>query len=127
MQDKPQTSNLHGSCHCGAVRLTLPSAPQKATSCNCSLCRRSGAIWAYYEFGTVFIEGPPESTEEYIWGDRTLRNLRCKTCGIATHREPLDPAPGARHGVNLRNFEPKLLESVVVRRFDGADTWPFVD
>jgi len=24
--------------------------------------------------------------------------------------------------VNLRNFEPALLESVVVRRFDGADT-----
>jgi hypothetical protein len=29
--------------------------------------------------------------------------------------------------VNLRNFDPKLLESVVVRRFDGADTWTFLD
>ena len=64
---------LQGSCHCGAVRLTLPSAPEKATSCNCSLCRRSGAIFGYYEFGTVSVQGHPENTQEYIWGDRTLK------------------------------------------------------
>lgn len=121
------TPSLHGFCHCGAVHLTLPFAPVEATSCNCSLCRRSGGIWAYYELGTVSIQGHPGHTEDYICGDRTLRNVRCKTCGIITHWEPLDPKPGARHGVNLRNFEPTLLESVVVRRFDGADTWTFLD
>ncbi len=46
---------------------------------------------------------------------------------MVTHWEPLDLKPGARHGVNLRNFEPKLQESVVVRRFDCADTWTFLD
>jgi len=125
-----QTSNTiaeRGSCHCGAVCLTLPTAPDKAISCNCSLCRRTGGIWAYYSFGTVSVQGHPENTESYIWGDRTLRNVRCKICGIVTHWEPLEPEPGARHGVNLRNFEPALLESVVIRRFDGADTWKFLD
>jgi hypothetical protein len=39
----------------------------------------------------------------------------------------LKPEPGARHGVNLRNFDPTLLESVQVRRFDGADTWKFLE
>ena len=92
-----------------------------------SLCRRTGGIWAYYELGSVSIEGHPENTESYVWGDRTLRNFRCRTCGIFTHWEPVEPAIGARHGVNLRNFEPGLLESVVVRRFDGADTWEFLD
>lgn len=118
---------LHGSCHCGSVRLTLPAPPETATSCNCSLCRRAGGIWAYYALGTVLVEGHPEHTESYIWGDRTLRNVRCRNCGIVTHWEPLEPEPGARHGVNLRNFEPELLASVVVRRFDGADTWRFLD
>src|SRR3546814_13807524 len=107
----------------GAVLLTLPAAPEKATSCNCSLCRRSGGICAYYEFETVSVQGHPGNTEDYIWGDRTLRNVRCKTCGIVTHWEPLEPRPGARQGVNLRNFEPELLESVAVRSFDGADHW----
>lgn len=44
-----------------------------------------------------------------------------------THWEPLERTPGARHGVNLRNFDPALLESVVIGRFDGADTWEFLD
>ena len=127
MSLEQQTASLHGSCHCGAVRLTLPFTPETATSCNCSLCRRLGGLWAYYEFGTVSVQGHPENTEDYIWGDRTLRNVRCKTCGIVTHWEPLEPKPGDRHGVNLRNFEPKLLDSVVVRCFDGADTWTFLD
>ena len=116
-----------GSCHCGAVRLTLPSTPEVATDCNCSLCRRIGGPWVYYEFGAVKIEGHPENTAEYIWGDKTLRTIHCKTCGCVTHWEPLDPEPGAKHGVNLGNFEPTLLASVRVRRFDGADTWKFID
>ena len=127
MPSEPVPPILHGACHCGAVRLTLPRAPEKATSCNCSLCRRTGALWTYYDYGTVVVDGHPGNTEAYIWGDRTLRTVRCKTCGIVTHWEPLAPEPGARHGVNLRNFAPELLASVVVRRFDGADTWAFLD
>jgi hypothetical protein len=101
--------SLQGSCHCGAVRLTLPSAPEKATDCNCSLCRRVGGLWSYYEFGTVLIEGHPESTDEYIWGDKTLRTVRCKTCGVVTHWEPLDPKPGtARHQTRC---EPQQLRA----------------
>ncbi|WP_374569047.1 GFA family protein [Ideonella sp.] len=123
----PAPLSLEGSCHCGAVRLTLPSAPEKATACNCSLCRRLGGLWVYYEFGTVRIEGHPEHTDGYVWGDRTLRTVRCRTCGCATHWEPLDLKEGARHGVNLSNFEPALVASVQVRHFDGADTWTFLD
>ena len=127
VQEYQPTCPLQGSCHCGNVRLELPTEPDKATSCNCSICRRLGALWIYYEFGTVSIEGHPEHTTEYVWGDKTLRVVRCKTCGIATHWEPIDPEPGERHGVNLRNFDPKLQESVMVRRFDGANSWTFVD
>ena len=116
-----------GSCHCGAVRLTLPSTPAVATKCNCSLCRRGGGPWVYFEFGTVKISGHPESTTEYVWGDRTLRIIRCKTCGGVTHWEPIDAKPGARQGINLGNFAPELIASVHVRRFDGADTWQFLD
>lgn len=118
---------FQGSCHCGAVRLTLPALPDKATRCNCSLCRRVGGVWAYYGFGSVKVEGHPENTVEYVQGDRTLRTIRCRTCGIVTHWEPMEPQVGDRHGVNLNNFDPKLLEKVPVRRFDGADTWTFLD
>ena len=116
-----------GSCHCGAVRMTLPSTPEVATACNCSLCRRVGGPWVYFEFGTVKIEANPKATAAYIWGDKTLRTIHCKTCGCVTHWEPLESTPGQKHGVNLGNFHPDLIASVRVRRFDGADTWKFID
>lgn len=118
---------LKGSCHCGAVTIALPSAPVKATNCNCSLCRRIAGLWAYFPWGSVRIGGHPEHTREYVWGDRTLRTVRCAHCGVATHWEPLVPAPGQMHGVNLRNFDPALLDGVRIRRFDGAVSWTFVD
>lgn len=119
--------SLHGSCHCGAIRLTLPFIPEKATRCNCSLCRRTGAVWAYYEFGSVRIEGQSDQAVGYVQGDKTIRTVHCKTCGITTHWEPIPSQPGARHGVNLNNFEPGLLQAVRIRHIDGADTWAFLD
>ena len=108
------------------MTIELHAAPEKATSRNCSICTRLGTVRSYYEFGTVKVIGHPEHTQAYIQGDRTLRIVRCATCGCTTHWEPLKPEPGARHGVNLRNFDSTLLESVLVRRFDGADTWKFL-
>lgn len=120
-------TQLQGSCHCGAVRLTLPWLPETATRCNCSLCRRIAGVWAYYPWGRVKIEGHPEHTTDYVWGDKTLRNVRCVHCGSVTHWEPLGDTAGAKHGVNLNNFDPALLDGVRVRRFDGAQTWEFLD
>ena len=40
---------LHGSCHCGALTWTWSHAtlPEGATACNCTVCRRYGALWIY--------------------------------------------------------------------------------
>ncbi|MCZ8074315.1 MAG: GFA family protein [Paucibacter sp.] len=116
-----------GSCHCGAVRLTLPATPETATSCNCSLCRRVGGPWVYFEWGTVTIDATPDSLQEYVQGDKTLRTMRCRHCGCVTHWEPISAEPGGKHGVHLGNFDPALIASVRIRRFDGAETWKFLD
>ena len=71
--------------------------------------------------------GHPENTTEYVWGDKTLRTVRCRNCGCVTHWEPLQPKPNSRLAVNARNFDPSALGSVRIRRFDGADTWKYLD
>lgn len=117
---------LSATCHCGAVRIEIPFRPTEVTNCNCSICRRIGGLWAYYEVGTVNVIGHPEHTAEYIQGDRTLRLIRCKHCGCVTHWEPLDPSY-PRQGVNIRNFEPSDIGQVNIRLLDGADTWEYVE
>jgi hypothetical protein len=34
-----------GSCHCGTIRITIAGDPADAPQCNCSICRRTGALW----------------------------------------------------------------------------------
>ena len=48
---------LEGACHCGAVRFTIPAAPESVTDCNCSICRRLGTLWAYYSPTQVMLNG----------------------------------------------------------------------
>lgn len=118
---------LSTTCHCGDVTITIPRSPEKLTNCNCSICRRSGALWAYYLVGEVSVTGHPERTQAYIWGDKTLRIVRCRNCGCVTHWEPLEAKPEGRMGVNARNFDPLMLGNVQIQRLDGADTWKLVE
>jgi hypothetical protein len=116
---------LSGSCHCGAVRVTIPRPPAEVTNCNCSLCRRVGALWAYFGSSEVQVRGDPEHTESYIQGDRMLRTIRCRNCGNVTHWEPLpfDRTKSERMGVNMRMFDPAEAGPFRIRLLDGADTW----
>ncbi len=120
------STKLSATCHCGAVRVEIPHRPSEVTNCNCSLCRRLGGLWAYFDVGMVTVTGHPEHTSEYIQGDKTLRVVRCNTCGCTTHWEPLDPSVHTKLGVNIRNFEPRDIGNVRIRLLDGADTWKFV-
>lgn len=119
--------SITGSCHCGTVRVTIPRAPKQLTNCNCSLCRRIGGLWCYYLVDEVKIDAPPDAMESYIWGDRTLRTVRCRHCGSVTHWSPLERKDDSKMGVNARIFTPEAIGDVKIRLFDGADTWRFID
>lgn len=116
---------LTGRCHCGAVSVTIPHPPVEVTNCNCSLCRRVGALWAYFGASEVQVGGDPEHTESYVQGDRMLRTMRCRTCGNVTHWEPLpfEREKNERMGVNMRMFDPAEAGHFRIKLLDGADTW----
>jgi hypothetical protein len=111
---------IEASCHCGAVRIEIDSAPAVLTSCNCSICRRLGTLWAYYPPTAVRITG---DTATYQWGERNLDFHHCPRCGCTIGWTSVDPGLG-RMGVNARLMDPAVVAAVRVRRIDGAnDTW----
>ncbi|HEU4381933.1 MAG TPA: GFA family protein [Anaeromyxobacteraceae bacterium] len=119
--------SIAGSCHCGAIRLVLPRRPRSLTNCNCSICRRYGALWSYYRADTVRVERDPGASAGYRWGTRRLRFVRCARCGCVTHWELAQRRPSDRMGVNARLFDPEVLGEVRIRRLDGARTWKYLD
>ena len=116
---------VEASCHCGAVRLEAPAAPVEVSECTCSICRRLGARWAYYEPAEVTLS-KPGATQPYVWGDRMLAFHRCRACGCATHWQSLDAAR-PRMAINARMIDGLDWSGIRVRVFDGAQTWAYLE
>jgi hypothetical protein len=117
---------LKGSCHCGAVQIEVTRKPRRLSSCNCSICRRHAGLWGYYDRSKVKITAGKSALDRYAWGDKCLWLCRCATCGCVTHWLPIGRGKN-RMGVNFRNFDPSAIQSIRIRRFDGADSWTFLD
>jgi Uncharacterized conserved protein len=75
------------SCHCGAVvlELDLPDGIVDPRRCDCSLCRRRGAIVATVaEDGIRVIHGQ-KMLKLYQFNSRTAEHYFCGRCGVCTH------------------------------------------
>jgi hypothetical protein len=120
---------VKAACHCGAVRIVMDPAPSWVLDCNCSICRRYGALWAYTrdrlaerDLSARLTQGS-DAIEAYIWGDRDLATWRCKACGCVTHGT-LVGTPTAIRSVNARMFAQFDPASVTVHRTDnGHSGW----
>lgn len=105
------------TCHCKAVRVTFPPLREPANECLCSICRRYGALWAYYKPDEVKVEG---ETEAYIWGKKRLAYNRCKNCGCMTHYSIVKPEETEpRVAVNCRMMEREEYDRLESEQSDG--------
>jgi hypothetical protein len=114
---------LEGSCHCGAVHWRFDKVPESATACNCTVCRRYGALWAYgHEDEDVRVAGEART---YSRGEREIAFHFCGTCGNIVYWRGLKPNEAGRWriGVNLRLAEPEAVASIVVDHLDGLVSW----
>lgn len=88
------TDLLHGSCHCGAVKFEVRTALEPAMRCNCSLCRRKGALMTpAFAAGALKILHGEDALTLYQFNTRTAKHYFCKYCGIypfhQTRKDPL--------------------------------------
>ena len=112
-----------GKCHCGAVEFEVDfengfdGIPVRR--CNCSLCRRKGAVMSSVDRRYLRVTKGEENLSLYQWNTRIAEHYFCRTCGIYTHHARRS-APN-EFGFNLaciEEFDPFSLENVEV--FDGA-------
>jgi len=117
---------IKGTCHCGKVTYEYSPAPEYIVECNCSICRRLAARWAYADSSEINIVCGHDDLIKYIWGDKMIAFCTCRNCGCTTHYESVD-AKYTRMAVNTRMMETNEIKDIPVRFFDGADTFKFLD
>ena len=118
---------LHLSCFCGRLRITLDQRPSFINACNCTLCRKAGAHWGYFDPSEVKVEG---MTKRYCREDRREPNVEinfCEHCGSTTHFNLTGSAVAkfgdTMMGVNMSLAEESDLAGVELRFPDGQ-AWP---
>lgn len=77
------------TCHCGAVEIAviLPDGLETAHRCDCSFCRRRGAIVVSVPLDGLRIVRGADRLSLYQWGTGTAMHYFCSVCGIYTHHQ----------------------------------------
>ena len=124
LQSNPDLPELRGSCHCGSVHWLLKGDPGSITACNCTLCRRYGALWSYdYENERITVSGPRTSYTRVGKADPSLEILFCPTCGCVICWRSLRVGEDGRRrmAVNIRLAQPEDIADLPIDHFDGLD------
>ncbi|MBP6517792.1 GFA family protein [Shewanella sp.] len=77
------------SCHCGAVvlELSLPNGIENPRRCDCSICRRKGAMVGSVPLAGIKILKGEDSLKLYEFNTKTAKHYFCSICGIYTHHQ----------------------------------------
>lgn len=121
---------ITATCHCGDITLQTSQKTATLTQCNCSICRRYGAMWAYYSRKSVSITAKPGSLKPYHWGDGKIDFYHCTRSGCVTHHgRSVTKIDGTDTlAINMRNADDtRLAGSITVEMLDGASTWEILD
>lgn len=103
------------SCHCGAVQfeLHLPNGIVNPRRCDCSMCRRRGAIVASVDLDGIRITKGQDNLTLYQFNTCTAKHYFCKTCGIYTHHQRRSNPNEYGYNVGcLDGINPFLIENV---------------
>lgn len=109
----------HGSCHCGAIAYEVEGEIGQVMDCNCSFCRRRGALLWFVPATSFRLRSDPAQVATYRFNTHRLQHHFCTLCGIAPYSEGSSPDGQAMIAVNVRCL-PVDLAALQVVPFDGA-------
>lgn len=117
---------MEGSCHCKAVSWKFTDPIESVTACNCTLCSRYGALWAYGHIDHgISVSGP---TQSYARGRKINGFHFCAHCGCVVYyaANAKDEQGRIRAAVNLRmSHDPEKIADLPINHFEGLDQ--FID
>ena len=93
------------TCHCGGVEIEvdLPDGLRQLRRCNCSMCRRRGAVAASVDLDQLWVIQGADKLTLYQFNTMAAEHYFCSICGIYTHhRRRSNPR---EFGINIACLE----------------------
>jgi len=113
------TKTYSGSCHCGKVRFEVDADLDHVRRCDCSICRKRGALTHRVEDSAFRLLAPSlEELSLYQWHTRTARDYFCPTCGVLSFRRPRTASQV--WGINVRCLDGVNLSAIPVHDVHGS-------
>ena len=109
----------HGSCHCGQIEFEVDMDLDHVRVCDCSLCRKRGALNHRVEDSALRMLTPIDRVTLYQWHTCTAKDYFCPTCGILPFRRPRT-APDM-WTVNVRCLDEVDLNAIPIRYVYGSE------
>ena len=117
-----------GSCHCGELQFVVDTekAIDKGLRCNCSICKRKGAVMSADVFSSdqlaICVEKGSVDIDElglYQFDNRVAKHYFCKNCGIYPFHETFR-MPG-KFRLNLGCIDAIDIFSIDIDQYDGEN------
>jgi hypothetical protein len=109
-----------GSCHCGAIAFTLDADIAEVYDCNCSMCRRRGALLWFGPASAMTMHSSDAATGLYRFNRMHLEHRFCTTCGIAPYSQGINPKGERTVAINVRCLPQVDLAALTITPIDGA-------
>lgn len=108
----------NGSCHCGRIRFRVTADLDHVRVCDCSLCRKRGALNFRVTEDQIEVETDLNELTVYQWHTMTAKDYFCPTCGMLPFRRPRT-APEL-WTVNVRCLDEVDLDAIPRKKVYGA-------
>jgi hypothetical protein len=113
-----ETKTYTGSCHCGHVSYEAEADLSAVISCNCSICRKRGALIVPADQFRLTSGG--DALSDYQFNNKVIHHLFCKNCGISSFSRGTGPGGVEMVAINVRCLDGVDLDALNISKFDGA-------
>jgi hypothetical protein len=107
-----------GSCHCGDTRFEVDLELDHVRVCDCSICRRRGALNHRVPEAALRMLTPLAALTVYQWHTGNAKDYFCPRCGILPFRKPRGYLSDE---AKAQGKEPFTGWAINVRCLDGVD------
>jgi hypothetical protein len=114
-----EPATYSGGCHCGRVRYVADADLSRVMSCNCSICRKRGALLAFVPAGKFKLASGADALTDYQFNKKIVHHLFCDTCGVSSFARGTGPDGAEMVAINVRCLDDVDLDGLNTVPFDG--------